>query len=310
MAHWWPEVAIEARRRLATQGAHVIRETCPDLDIEAVGRAGLPAAVLVDASRTADLLIVGTRGLNSLAEMALGSVAERVAAHGQCPVVVVHGDMAVHPGPGHPVVVGVDDSAGARRAVDVAGARAHDAGGWPGGHPPGRRHRPRGPAAGSSWVGAAADCPPGWARISSLRRHPPTASSLGGLRSPQGACPPAMWSYTASTSPPTGCLTVMVVGELWVVEFGEQSGQVRQSLDAGQGRACVVDDGGYHLLGEREPLLAPLLTAAPADGGQGYPVGRDRAAEYAGHVQRVGVAESGLWQIRAEVGPDRVRAGR
>jgi nucleotide-binding universal stress UspA family protein len=128
MAHWWPEVAIEGGRRLATQGADVIRETWPDLDVEAVGRAGLPAAVLVDASRTADLLIVGTRGLNPLAEMALGSVAERVAAHGYCPVVVVHGDVAVHPGPGHPVVVGVDDSAGARRAVDVAARWAHDAG--------------------------------------------------------------------------------------------------------------------------------------------------------------------------------------
>jgi nucleotide-binding universal stress UspA family protein len=126
-AHWWIEMAADSGRRMATEAVSAIRRTWPELDVDPVGLAGRPAAVLIDVSRTADLIVVGTRGHNPLADMVLGSVAERLAAHGHCPVVVVHGDAAVHPGPDHPVVVGVDDSDHTRRAVDLAAAWAHDA---------------------------------------------------------------------------------------------------------------------------------------------------------------------------------------
>jgi nucleotide-binding universal stress UspA family protein len=112
----------------ATEPANLVRQIWPDLDVDPVGRAGPPAVVLIDVSRTADLFVLGTLGRNPLAEMVLGSVAERLAAHAHCPVVVVHGDVAMRPGPDHPVVVGVDDSAGARRAVNLAARWAHHAG--------------------------------------------------------------------------------------------------------------------------------------------------------------------------------------
>ena len=128
MAHWWTEAAVEGGRRLACSGLDLARDVAPGVDAEAIGQTGLPAAALVDASRTADLLVVGTRGRNPLVEMALGSVAERVSAQGYCPVVVVHGDPAVHPGPRHPVVVGVDDSPGAARALGVAADWAYETG--------------------------------------------------------------------------------------------------------------------------------------------------------------------------------------
>ncbi len=128
MAHWWTAAAIEGGQRLACSGVDLARDVAPGVFAEAIGQTGLPAAALLDASRTADLLVVGTRGRNPLVEMALGSVAERVSAQSYCPVVVVHGDAAVHPGPRHPVVVGVDDSPGAARAVGVAASWAHEAG--------------------------------------------------------------------------------------------------------------------------------------------------------------------------------------
>jgi nucleotide-binding universal stress UspA family protein len=124
MAHWWTDVAVEGARRTAGQGRELALEAYPELQVETAGLVGLPAAVLIEASRTAELLVVGTRGRNPLAELALGSVAERVAAHAYCPIIVVHRDVAVVPGPQHPIVVGVDGSAEAFAALDVAAAWA------------------------------------------------------------------------------------------------------------------------------------------------------------------------------------------
>jgi nucleotide-binding universal stress UspA family protein len=51
---------------------------------------GNPAQVLVDCSAHADLLVIGSRGLGGLKGMLLGSVGHHCAAHGHCPVVIVH----------------------------------------------------------------------------------------------------------------------------------------------------------------------------------------------------------------------------
>ncbi len=67
----------------------VARELAPD--VEVVGRLTDPPAdqALVDASRGADLLVVGARGLSGLQELALGSVSLQCVHHAHCPVVVV-----------------------------------------------------------------------------------------------------------------------------------------------------------------------------------------------------------------------------
>jgi len=75
---------------------------------------GHPAHVLVDYSKEADLVVVGSHGLGAISRLVLGSVSARVAMHAECPVAIVRS----RPSHGrHGVVVGVDDSAYARRAL-------------------------------------------------------------------------------------------------------------------------------------------------------------------------------------------------
>lgn len=50
---------------------------------------GFPAQALVDASREADLVVVGSRGGGSFTRLVLGPVSGEVAHHAACPVVIV-----------------------------------------------------------------------------------------------------------------------------------------------------------------------------------------------------------------------------
>ncbi|MCO8127763.1 universal stress protein [Acidimicrobiia bacterium EGI L10123] len=78
----------------------------------------LPATALLDASKDADLLVVGARGLGSFRGLVLGSVSQRCLEHASCPVMVVHGtpDDADQ----GRVVVGVDGSEPSALALEWA----------------------------------------------------------------------------------------------------------------------------------------------------------------------------------------------
>jgi len=54
---------------------------------------GHPTFVLLDASKDADMLIVGSRGLGGFSGLLLGSVSSSCAEHAKCPVLVVHGNV-------------------------------------------------------------------------------------------------------------------------------------------------------------------------------------------------------------------------
>jgi nucleotide-binding universal stress UspA family protein len=90
-----------------------------DVEIRLVVSERPPAAELVDRSRDALLLVVGSRGRGAGCSALLGSVALHCATHVHCPVVVVH-PSAVAAGLPPRVVVGVDGSTASRVALAAA----------------------------------------------------------------------------------------------------------------------------------------------------------------------------------------------
>ena len=53
---------------------------------------GLPAKVLLDESKRATMLIVGSRGHGGFSRTLLGSVSAHCDEHATCPMLVIHGD--------------------------------------------------------------------------------------------------------------------------------------------------------------------------------------------------------------------------
>lgn len=64
------------------------------LGMDLIVREGRAAKVLLEQSRGAALLIVGSRGRGGFPELLLGSVSLACAEHADCPVLVLHGNTA------------------------------------------------------------------------------------------------------------------------------------------------------------------------------------------------------------------------
>ncbi|MFI5592321.1 universal stress protein [Amycolatopsis sp. NPDC051758] len=109
--------------RRTRHAAKIARAAAPGLEVAVDVRLGLAVDLLLAESATAPLIVLGSHGLGGLRGALIGSVALRVAAGAQCPVVVFRG----HAGPTGPVVAGVDSSPASeealRFAVDAAVAR-------------------------------------------------------------------------------------------------------------------------------------------------------------------------------------------
>ncbi|GGN52247.1 nucleotide-binding universal stress UspA family protein [Actinoplanes campanulatus] len=72
----------------------VIRDTYPNLRVQADAVVEHPAAALTRASDGAQLLVVGSRGRGAVRGMLLGSVSQHLLRHSACPVAVVHDSLA------------------------------------------------------------------------------------------------------------------------------------------------------------------------------------------------------------------------
>ncbi|MCT2589976.1 universal stress protein [Streptomyces sp. N2-109] len=70
----------------------------PTVDVEIMAEPGRPAEVLLDVSRDAGLLVVGSRGSGMWGRLTLGSTSTEVVHHAHLPVVVVPADSEVASG--------------------------------------------------------------------------------------------------------------------------------------------------------------------------------------------------------------------
>jgi nucleotide-binding universal stress UspA family protein len=96
---WLGNPIVDARDQVqaetARQGAQeALDEVIKDLDVqpsEVTVRAasGFPAQVLIEASKDADLIVVGSRGIGGFTGLLTGSVSFQLVNHAACPVVVV-----------------------------------------------------------------------------------------------------------------------------------------------------------------------------------------------------------------------------
>lgn len=82
------DFAAQARTTLEEVIAESLGEP-PSVPVISSVVEGHPAAVLIEASRSADLLVVGSRGRGVFTGMLLGSVSESCVHHATCPVLVI-----------------------------------------------------------------------------------------------------------------------------------------------------------------------------------------------------------------------------
>ncbi|QAY74004.1 universal stress protein [Agromyces protaetiae] len=85
-AGWSPEE--DAREISAQASRDAFGDTVPEV-YRAVISKGPAAHTLLEASETADLLVVGSRGRGGFARLLLGSVSATLAEHANCSVLIV-----------------------------------------------------------------------------------------------------------------------------------------------------------------------------------------------------------------------------
>ncbi|WP_416975007.1 universal stress protein [Streptomyces sp. 4F14] len=91
--------------RIPRQAAAGLRERHPGIEVTGEHLSGSPADVLARASKDAELLVLGSRGLGGIGGFLVGSVGLSVLAHAQRPVVFVRAPWQEAE---RPVVLGLD----------------------------------------------------------------------------------------------------------------------------------------------------------------------------------------------------------
>lgn len=109
---------MEAEQYLVDVAARLGAE---ERTIETVVRSGCPAETIVDAARGADLVVMSTGARGGGGRLLFGSVADRVARHSPTPALLIrHGTMADEPAAVRRLVVPLDGSTAAERAIAPA----------------------------------------------------------------------------------------------------------------------------------------------------------------------------------------------
>jgi nucleotide-binding universal stress UspA family protein len=83
---------VEADAREFMKGLMAKAPKTDGLELEWLAVPGNPAEVLIEASRGAALLVVGSRGVGGFLGLMMGSVSTQCVHHSHCPVLVVRED--------------------------------------------------------------------------------------------------------------------------------------------------------------------------------------------------------------------------
>jgi nucleotide-binding universal stress UspA family protein len=86
--HGLAQARAERMLQDALTTVRAVEEGTPEVIQEVIAGAR-PAEILIERSRDAALLVVGSRGLGGFRELLLGSVSQQCVHHAACPVVVV-----------------------------------------------------------------------------------------------------------------------------------------------------------------------------------------------------------------------------
>lgn len=106
-------------RSIAREAVHDARAADSTIGVESLVTMGHPETVLLEASETADMLVIGARGRGTVASALLGSVSATIARESRCPLVVVRAfEEPPEDEDTRPVVVGVDGTPVSTAAVE------------------------------------------------------------------------------------------------------------------------------------------------------------------------------------------------
>lgn len=117
---------VEAMRSdahdLLRAARQMVADRAPDLEVEEVLRIADPRTVLIELSRNAAMVVLGSRGRGPVRSLLLGSVGVALSRHAHCPVVIHR--------PSNPgkvrrgILVGVDGTENSQAALEFAFAQA------------------------------------------------------------------------------------------------------------------------------------------------------------------------------------------
>lgn len=99
---------------LMAQAAEAVERA--GVPVRTIATDGAPASLLVDQSRDAQMVVIGSRGMGSVSSAILGSTVSHVASHAHCPVIVIQANGNAE----GPVVVGIDGSAESEETLEWA----------------------------------------------------------------------------------------------------------------------------------------------------------------------------------------------
>ena len=120
----WTQQQEDQARQIIEQAQRIVDEQTGDKppSVQAQVLYAHVVPTFIEASRDADMIVVGSRGQDLFGRHSLGSVSSGLLHHAQCPVAVVHAPESAQEeiDDAAPVLVGIDGSPGSEAATALA----------------------------------------------------------------------------------------------------------------------------------------------------------------------------------------------